>query len=55
MNLDRLATAAITGVITIAILTTALGRSNTPRVIDSLGRAFSSTINAALGANARLS
>lgn len=55
MNIDRAATMFIAGVIGVATLTTIFGRSNAPRVIDSLGKAGSSLIDSALGANARLS
>lgn len=50
MNVDKVATAFLGGIITVAILTTILGRSNTSRVLDSAGNAGAKLIMAALGA-----
>jgi hypothetical protein len=49
VNIDSIATKAVAGVVAIAILTTILARSNTPRVINSIGTAFSGAISSALG------
>jgi hypothetical protein len=54
MNADRILSALIGGVITVAILTTVLGRSNTSKVIDASGGAMSKVISAALGAGVTL-
>ena len=53
MNVDRIATMFVGGVIMVTALTTIFGRSNSPRVFDALGRAVSSTISAALGKGVR--
>lgn len=50
MTLDRALTTFIGGLVTVMILTTILGRSNTPRVLDSAGSAGGNLIRAALGA-----
>lgn len=52
--IDKAATRFLAGVITIAILTTILGRSNTPKVLDAAGNAGSNLISAALGKGAGL-
>lgn len=49
MNIEKIATALFGGVITVAILTTIFGRSNTPKVLDAIGSAGSNLISAALG------
>jgi len=49
MNIERLATVFVGGVLSVAILTTILARSNTPRVFDSIGRAGGNLISSALG------
>lgn len=54
MNIDGIATKFVAGVIAIATLTTIFGRSNAPRVIDSIGKASANLIDSALGANANL-
>lgn len=54
MNVDKVATAFLGGVVTIAILTTILGRSNSAKVIDAAGSAGSNLISAALGKGAGL-
>lgn len=53
-SFDSIASKFLAGVIGIAALTTLLGRSNSPRVIDSLGNAGANLVNASLGANANL-
>lgn len=52
MNIEKMITALFGGVITVAILTTILGRSNTPKVLDAVGKAGGNLISAALGAGA---
>lgn len=52
MNLERALSTVFGGVVMIAALTTVFGRSNTPRVLDSIGTATSNVIRAALGAGA---
>lgn len=52
--IDKVATPAILGIIGVAALTTFFGRKNTALVLDSLGRAFSGSISAALGAGAKI-
>jgi hypothetical protein len=47
--IERTLTIAIAGAITIALATTVLGRSNTAKVINAGGSAFSNVISAALG------
>jgi hypothetical protein len=54
MNADRIVTTLLAGVIGVAMLTTILGRGNTPRVLDSAGSAVANMIRAALGAGAGL-
>ena len=49
MDFEKLLTALVVGVIGVATLTTVLGRSNSARVIDAGGRAFSGVISASLG------
>ena len=49
MNLERALTLFITGAVGIALATTIFGRSNSARVIDAGGRAFSGVISASLG------
>lgn len=54
MNLDKILSAFLGGVVAIAILTTVLGRSNTARVLDSAGNAGARLLSAALGAGTDL-
>lgn len=54
-NVDNIATTFVSGVILVAVLTTVLGRGNTPRVFDSVGRAGSNLISAALGRGVNIS
>lgn len=49
MNIERLVAPVLLGIVGVAALTTIFARSNTPKVIDSLGRAFGSSISASLG------
>lgn len=42
----------LAGVITVATLTTIFGRSNAPKVFDSIGTAGANLVSAALGRNA---
>lgn len=54
MNLEKAISTVFGGVITIAALTTVFGRSNTPRVLDSIGSATANVIKAALGAGSNI-
>lgn len=54
MNIEKVATAFVVGVIGVATLTTIFGRSNAPKVFDAIGSAMSRTIMASLGAGADL-
>lgn len=49
MNVDQIATRFLAGIITVAALTTVLGRSTAPKVFDSLGNAASNLVSASLG------
>lgn len=49
MNADRIINPVLLAIIGVAALTTVFGRKNTPKVIDSLGSAFSNSISASLG------
>jgi hypothetical protein len=49
MNFDKILNPVLLAIIGVAALTTILGRKNTPKVVDSLGSAFSNSISAALG------
>lgn len=49
MNIDTIATRFVAGVLAVAALTTVFGRANSAKVIDSLGKAFSSAVSASLG------
>lgn len=46
---DNIASKFVAGIIMVAALTTIFGRSNTPKVFDSIGTAGSSLVSAALG------
>ena len=54
MNIDGIATKFVAGVVVVAVLTTTFGRSNTPRVLDALGRLGSGMLSAAMGKGADL-
>ena len=54
MNVDKLANIAA-AIVTVALVTTIVGRSNSANVIKSIGGAFSGAISSALGAGVKLS
>lgn len=54
MNIERIVAPVLIGIVGVAALTTIFARSNTPRVIDSLGKAFSGSISASLGQGVNL-
>jgi hypothetical protein len=49
VNVDRILSAVLLGVIGVAALTTVFGRKTSGPVIDALGNAFSGSISSALG------
>lgn len=49
---DNVATKFLAGIIMVAALTTVFGRSNTPKVFDSIGTAGSRLVTASLGGGA---
>lgn len=49
MNMDKILTTFLGGIVGIAILTTILARSNTARVLDAFGNAGANLVGAALG------
>lgn len=49
MNLDKILSSVLLGVIGVAALTTVFGRRTSGPVIDALGGAFSNSISSALG------
>lgn len=49
MNADKIINPILLAIIGVAALTTVFGRKNSPKVIDSLGGAFSGAISSALG------
>jgi hypothetical protein len=53
-SLETITTTFLGGILLIAGLTTVFGRSNTPKVFDSLGRAGTGLVRAALGAGTGL-
>jgi len=55
MNVEKIATVFVGGVIAIGLATTIFGRSTTPRVFNAAGNAASALISAALGKGVRLS
>lgn len=48
MNIDRIAS-IFGAIVTVALVTTVVAHRNTARVVNSLGRAFSGSIRAAMG------